>query len=73
MTIYKKEPRCKSCVDYSGYSDELFQYCDTCRRNHKEKVTIIKVGVGIFGNKAIVKRKNGELLTVSISNLIEEG
>lgn len=65
--VYKRDTPCKSCIDI--YGDTALTFCGECIKFHKEEVDILQFGIGFFGKKAIIKRKTGELLIVSISSL----
>lgn len=65
--IYKNKPDCRSCVDL-GCIDVT--YCPECMRLCTEEVDVLEVGVGLFGGRAIIKKKSGELKTVLITELI---
>lgn len=38
--------------------------CAECERLRHEEVDILQLGVGIFANKAVIKRPDGTLATV---------
>jgi hypothetical protein len=42
---------------------------DDCGSLRREEVDILQLGVGLFANKAIVKRPDGTLATVLVSEL----
>lgn len=43
--------------------------CAECMNMHRYAVEILEFGVVIFGNKAVIKKSNGDLLTVPIGSL----
>lgn len=43
--------------------------CAECKRVRREEVDILQLGVGFFANKAVIKRPDGTLTTVSLSEL----
>ena len=43
--------------------------CSECERLRREEVGILQLGVGIFANKAIIKKSDGALATVPLSEL----
>lgn len=69
--IYKEETDCITCYDMFGASN--IDFCKDCLKIHTQEVEILRLGVGLFGNKAIIKKSNGELDTVYISSLTMKG
>lgn len=64
---YKTAARCQSCIDLGWFTAEACAYCEA-ERTHT--VDVLQLGVGCFGNKAIVKDVNtGKLDTVFLSDL----
>jgi len=45
------------------------EICAECERLGREEVDILQLGVGFFANKAIIKRPDGALATVLLSEL----
>jgi len=43
--------------------------CTECERSRHEEVDILQLGVGFFANKAIIKRPDGTLASVLLSEL----
>ena len=39
-------------------------------KERAEEVDILQLGVGLFANKAVIKRPNGTLATIPLSELI---
>lgn len=66
--IYKKPTDCLSCSrifeNFQGEPD-----CVTCIKNRTEEVDVMLIGVGMFGNAAVIALKDGTLKTVSINDL----
>ena len=44
--------------------------CADCERLRRDEVDILQLGIGFFANKAIIKRPDGTLATVLLSELI---
>lgn len=62
---YTMHQNCSECLDYNFIPD-----CVTCTSIRTRKVEILQLGVGFFGNKAVVKDvETGNLATVLISEL----
>lgn len=66
--IYKQEPDCTSCMRLGWAPPEACPECLKIYQN--EEVEVIKLGVGIFGNKAVIKKSDGHLKTVTINELM---
>lgn len=64
--IYNSEPCCSTCMNLGWVPPEA---CVECLKLCKEEVFILKLGVGLFADKAIVKNHDGQLKTVPISRL----
>lgn len=65
--IYKKSVSCAPCIDMGWITPES---CAECERLRCEEVDILQLGVGLFANKAVIKRSNGTLATVPLNELI---
>lgn len=65
--IYKKSVSCAPCIDMDWITPES---CAECDRLRCEEVDILQLGVGLFANKAVIKRSNGTLATVPLNELI---
>lgn len=66
---YIKDLDCKSCVDLGWLPDDG-SACAECIKINTHTVEVLKLGVGMGGDKAVVKdSETGELLTVGISKL----
>lgn len=67
IATYVSDASCSQCMDLGWEAD-----CIGCKKARTQKVEVLQLGVGLFGNKAIVKNiKTGLLATVSISDLRE--
>lgn len=64
--IYKRPVSCSPCIDMDWMTSET---CAECERLRREEVDILQLGVGFFANKAIIKRPDGTLATVLLSEL----
>lgn len=64
--IYKRPVSCSPCIDMDWMTPET---CAECERLRREEVDILQLGVGFFANKAIIKRPDGTLATVLLSEL----
>lgn len=64
--IYKRPVSCSRCIDMDWMTPET---CAECKRLRREEVDILQLGVGFFANKAIIKRPDGTLATVLLSEL----
>lgn len=65
--IYSITPDCMSCYDLLGA--DCLSICNECLKNLKEEVEVLNIGVGIFGNKAVIKKSDGTVNTVPIKSL----
>ena len=67
--IYKEPTNCLSCSrifeNCPGYEPD----CVTCIKNRTQEVDVMMIGVGMFGNAAVVSFKDGTIKTVSINDL----
>lgn len=67
--IYKEPADCLSCSrifeNRPGYEPD----CVTCIKNRSQEVDVMMIGVGMFGNAAVIAFKDGRIKTVSISDL----
>lgn len=64
--IYKRPVSCAHCIDMGWM---IHESCAECERLRREEVDILQLGVGLFANKAVIKRPDGTLTTVSLSEL----
>lgn len=68
---YIHEISCGVCTDYYNSCPPISK-CERCQRELLQPVEIIKIGVGLFGNKAVVKFiESGNIKTVNINKLKE--
>lgn len=65
--IYKRPVSCSPCIDMDWMTPER---CAERKRLRREEVDILQLGIGFFANKAIIKRPDGTLATVLLSELI---
>lgn len=64
--ICKPKLDCISCMDLGWYTIEC---CAYCMKINTREVDILELGVGLFGNKAVIKDSSGKLMTVSLEEL----
>lgn len=64
--IYQKPVSCTPCIDMGWATVDI---CAECERLRCEEVDILQFGVGFFANKAVIKKADGKLETVLISEL----
>ena len=64
--IYKRPVSCSPCIDMDWMTPES---CAECERLRREEVDILQLGVGLFADKAVIKKTNGALATVPMSEL----
>lgn len=67
--IYQSRPDCDTCMELGWAPPETCAECLKLAKEHAEEVNILQLGVGFFANKAIIKRTNGSLATVPLSEL----
>lgn len=68
MYYYKQKLNCSACLDIDSECD-----CVACVKLSMRPVEVLQLGVGFFGDKAVVKEhESGNLMTVHISELMEE-
>ena len=48
---------------------EPANFCPKCMELNREVVDILQLGVGLFADKAVIKKTNGALATVPMSKL----
>lgn len=65
--IYAEPANCSSCIDL-GWTDDA-SYCNECVKSRRKEVTIIQLGVGKDGDKAVIQTNAGRLGTVPIDRL----
>lgn len=64
--IYQEKPDCHPCINFFGVDAS---YCKYCRTLHRSEVEVLRLGVGIFANKAVILKEDGQLETVGINSL----
>ena len=65
---YRPRLSCTACAD--EWTEDSWRSCESCVAKNTYDVEVLKIGVGFFGDKAVIKKiSNGELLTVPISRL----
>ena len=64
--IYLRSVSCNPCLDMDWMTADA---CAECERLRREEVDVLQLGVGFFGNKAVIKRADGALTTVLLSEL----
>lgn len=69
--IYQERPNCAPCIDIYGL--DMASECKRCMGLHRYEVEVLQLGVGLFANKAIIKKEDGSLETVPISSLKMKG
>lgn len=67
--IYQSRPDCSTCIELGWAPPEACAGCLKLTKERAEEVDILQLGVGLFANKAVVKRPNGTLATVPLSEL----
>ena len=67
--IYKSRPDCATCMELGWAPPEACAECLKLVEERAEEVDILQLGVGFFANRAIIKRPNGTLATVPLSEL----
>ena len=67
--IYKSRLDCISCMELGWAPPEACAECLKLVEERAEEVDILQLGVGFFANKAIIKRPDGTLATVSLNEL----
>ena len=67
--VYQRKPDCIACIACMDLGMEPANFCPKCMELNREVVDILQLGVGLFANKAVIKRPDGTLTTVSLSEL----
>lgn len=67
--IYQIRPDCNACIELGWAPPEACAECLKLMKERAEEVDILQLGVGFFANKAIIKRPDGTLATVLLSEL----
>lgn len=70
---YDPKQDCMICMEMGNWRPKDFT-CIDCKKTFRQKVDVLTLGVGFFADKAVVKRDDGSLITIPISELtiIEE-
>lgn len=68
--IYQSRPDCNTCIELGWAPPEACAECLKLMKERAEEVDILQLGVGLFANKAVIKRPNGTLATIPLSELI---
>ena len=68
--IYQRQPDCNACMQLGWAPPEACAECLKLVKEYAEEVDILQLGVGFLANKAIIKKANGQLATVLLSELI---
>lgn len=69
--VYQEKPNCAPCIDIYGI--DAASECKHCMELYRYEVDVLQLGVGIFGNKAVIQKDDGELATVNIKSLTLKG
>lgn len=64
--FYDKPPNCRICMDLCM---EGALTCSQCREILRDEVEVITLGVGLFADKAVIKKSDGKLDIVPIKTL----
>ena len=68
--IYQSVPDCIACMNLGWAPEGACSGCLRLAKERAEEVDILQLGVGLFANKAVIKRPNGALATIPLSELI---
>lgn len=69
--IYQEKPYCTPCIDIYGL--DMASECKHCMELHRYEVEVLQLGVGLFANKAIIKKEDGSIETVPLNSLKMKG
>ena len=69
--VYQEKPNCVPCIDIYGI--DVASECKHCMELHRYEVDILQLGVGLFANKAVIRKQDGSLETVPLSSLTMKG
>lgn len=58
--FYQMQPDCKSCADMLGQVPK--SECEKCMSYYRRKVKVLKLGVGISKNEAIIELNNKQVV-----------
>ena len=53
--VYQRKPDCIACMDLGM---EPANFCPKCMELNREVVDILQLGVGLFADKAVIKKTN---------------
>lgn len=67
--IYQSRPDCDTCMELGWAPPEACAECLNLTKERAEEVDILQLGVGFFANKAVIKRPDGTLATIPLSEL----
>lgn len=67
--VYQRKPDCIACIACMDLGMEPANFCPKCMELNREVVDILQLGVGLFAGKAVIKKANGALATVPMSEL----
>lgn len=67
--VYQRKPDCIACTELGWAPPEACTKCLKLAKERAEEVDILQLGVGFFANKAIIKRPDGTLATIPLSEL----
>ena len=67
--IYKEPTDCLSCSRIFENCPSYEPDCVTCIKSRIQEVDVMMIGVGMFGNAAVVAFTDGRIKTVSINDL----
>lgn len=67
--IHHDQPNCIACQNLDWASPRVCAECLKLMKERDEEVEILQLGVGFFADKAVIKRPDGTLTTVSLSEL----
>jgi len=70
---YDPKKDCVICMEMESWRPKDFT-CVDCKKTFRQEVEVLELGVGCFADKSVIKRDNGSLASVPISELtiIEE-
>ena len=67
--IYQSVPDCIACMNLVWAPEGACSGCLRLAKERAEEVDILQLGVGLFADKAVIKKTNGALATVPMSEL----
>ena len=67
--IYQSVPDCIACMNLGWAPEGACSGCLRLAKERAEEVGILQLGVGLFADKAVIKKTNGALATVPMSEL----